>query len=210
MINILSLKTIINKERIYKRLHIIEGTEAFKNADSVFNELSRIITNNMKLTAVYMITDSLDINFEKQDRYEKYVICFISSDDDISEISDEMILSGNYMKGYLLYEIAADVIFNTSNEMDKTIREEVVVTGYKLSRRYAPGDGIINLDLQKKLLDVLKKEAKINVYLNEAQVLIPERSLLYMFGLNKGSDNSKNCSDCVCCNKSDCQYREIQ
>lgn len=210
MINILSLKTIINKERLYKKLHITEGTEAFKNAESVFNELSQIIISNMKLTALYMTDSSLDINFEIPDKYEKYVICFISSDDNISEISHEMISSGNYMMGYLLYEIASDVIFNTSNEMDKTIREEAARNGYKLSKRYAPGDGTVNLDLQNKLLDVLKKETKIDAYLNEAQVLIPERSLLYMHGLTEGSCNPKNFNECSLCENISCQYREIQ
>ncbi len=206
MINILKLKTIINEERIYKRLHITEGTEAFKNADSAFDELSRIIAENMKLTAIYLTTYSLDISFEKHEKYEKYIICFVSSDDDISEISNEMISSGNYMRGYLLHEIALDVIFNTSNEMDKTIREEAAKNRHKLSRRYAPGDGAINLDLQKKLLDILKKEADIKAYLNEAQVLIPEKSLLYMFGLTRAS-GAEEFNECSLCENIDCLYR---
>lgn len=210
MINILNIKTIINKERIYKRLHIAEGTEAFKNAESVFNKLSHIITDNMKITAAYMVIDSVDINFEKPDEYEKYIICLVSSEDDIGRISDEMISAGNYLEGYLLYEFASDVIFNTSKEMNKTIKEDSAKIGYKLPRRYAPGDGIINMSLQSKLLDALKKETAINVYLNEEHVLIPERSLLYMFGLKEGMDNQENINECVTCKNISCQYREIQ
>lgn len=209
MINIISLNPIINKERIFEKLHIEEGTEAFKNAESVFDELRNIIINNMDLTGVFKVVDALCLSVEKLDGIE-YVVCFISSDDNISEISSDMMSSGNYMKGYLLHEVAADVIFNASNEMNKIIREKIAVHGYKISGRYAPGDGTIDLSLQQTLLNILKNEIEINAYLNEAQILIPERSLLYMFGLKEGIEDFECCSSCVYCANINCQYRVVQ
>jgi hypothetical protein len=60
--------------------------------------------------------------------------------------------------------------------------------------------------LQKKLLDILKKEADIKAYLNEAQVLIPEKSLLYMFGLTRAS-GAEEFNECSLCENIDCLYR---
>lgn len=209
MINKLNLKPIINKERLFRKLHIAEGSETFRNADGVFSDLIRIIMGSMDLTAVYKVTDSLNLNFEEPDEYEKYIICFVSSDDDISRMSHEMMSAGDYMKGYLLYETATDAVFGASCELNEIVREEAAKNGYKLSKRYAPGDAAIDLGLQKTLLDMLKKETEINAYLNEAQVLIPERSLLYVFGLKKGSPGGEGRGNCGCCENLNCQYREI-
>lgn len=210
MINITKIKPIISKEKIFEKLHIVEGTEAFKSADNIFEELSDIVTNNMKLTAVYKVTDSLNINFEESEKYKKYIICFISSDDNINEISHEMMSSGNYMKGYLLNEIAVNVIFRASNELNQKLRKQAAICGYNLSRSYAPGDGAINLNAQRLLLEVIKKETELNACLNEAQVLIPERSLLYMFGIMEGVGDSESCNSCSYCKNLNCQHREKQ
>ncbi len=208
MINILNLQTIINKERIFKKLHIKEGTEAFNNADGVFDELCCIIKNKMKITAVYMITD--DLKLEGTDDFEKHIICFISSDDDISELSHTMITDGSYMKGYLLHEMAVDVVFAASNKVNNSIKKESEDSGYRLSRRYAPGDGSLSLNAQKILLDILKNETEIKAYLNEENVLVPENTLLYIFGLAKGVENEQDSRNCSLCDNQDCQYREIK
>ncbi len=207
--SILKVKPIVSRERIFRKLHIAEGTEAFKNAYRVFDELSQTILNVMNLTAVCNVVDSAKLSFNVPCNFEKYVICFISSDDHISEMSNEMMAAGDYMKGYLLHEIAADVIFATSSEMNGAIREEAAKSGYKLSKRYAPGDGIIDLSVQNILLDILKREAEIKAYLNEEQVLFPEKSLLYMFGLIRGfMDGEEDPGSCGACENLSCRYRE--
>jgi len=93
--------------------------------------------------------------------------------------------------------------------MNKGIREKAAKYGYKLSGRYAPGDGTIDLNVQQTLLNILKDETQINVYLNEAQILIPERSLLYMFGLKQGIDDFKCYNSCGDCANINCQYRVV-
>lgn len=206
----LNLNPVIKRKRIFRKLHITESSEAFKNADSIFSELAQIILNSMNLTAAWKLTDGADLNFNEPGNFEKYVICFVSSDDNISGMSHEMMAAGDYMKGYLLHEAAADVIFNASCEMNGIIREETAKKGYKLSRRYAPGDGIIDLNVQNVLLDVLKREVEINVYLNEEHVLFPEKSLLYMFGLIKGlPDSEEELGSCGACENLSCLYREV-
>jgi len=215
MANLLNLKPSINKQRIFKKLHIVEETEAYKSAISIFDEVCEIIKENMNLTVIYAETECLNLGVNELDNCKKHVICFISSKNDISEISRRMMNSGKYMKGYLIHEIAEDVIFCASNHMNKIIRSEAEISGYKLTRRYAAGDGTINLNKQRNILDALKKEVDVDVYLNECDVLIPEMSLLYVFGLYK-NDNTKclitskneECSECSLCENLNCLYKE--
>lgn len=208
MINILNLQLIINKEKTFRRLHIEENSETHKNADSNFDELCSIIQDNMKLTVVYKVAEGLI--FDEASDYESSVICFVSSEDDISEISGRMMSEGNYLNGYLLYEFAMDAIFNASNELNNIIKQEAAKKGFKLSKRFTPGDGMLSLNKQKVLLDVLKKEVKVNADLNEANIMIPENTLLYVFGLKKDFDDGDYFSNCSLCESINCQYRDMK
>ncbi|MGB4439950.1 MAG: hypothetical protein WBJ13_12185 [Sedimentibacter sp.] len=215
MVNLLNLKPNINKQRILKKLHIVEETEANKIAISIFDEVCEIIKEIMNLTVIYAETESLNLGFDELDNCKKHVICFISSKNDISEISSRMMNSGKYMQGYLIHEVAEDVIFSASNHVNKIIRSEAELSGYKLTKRYAAGDGTINLNKQQNILDALKKEIDVDVYLNEYDVLIPGMSLLYVFGLYKNDNterlktsNNEECSECSLCENLNCLYRE--
>lgn len=206
-----SMQVITNRDRIFKKLHFNDGTEAFKNAYSIFDELSSLLKNNMKLTSVHKVVDSRELNIEELYGFEKYVICLVFSEDEISEISNEMMSAGEYLKGYLLHEIATDVIFTASDALNKEVGIEASQIGYGICGTYAPGDGKIDLKMQGALLAELEKEAKLNVYLNDEYILIPEKSLLYVLGLklmqNTGSAAEEYSACGKCCNLY-CEYRK--
>ncbi|MDD4779631.1 MAG: hypothetical protein PHT02_03335 [Tissierellia bacterium] len=221
MVNKFDIDIKINKEILFEKLKFIKNTESYKNADEIFGELSQIIIDNMKLTCLYSVVD--DINdlplFKIIDcKINKIVICFLSSNDIISHIINDFINEGSYLKGYLLNEIATYVIFNTSNEMNKEIKRKLLALGYALTKRYAPGDGGVELKYQQVILDTLKKDVNIDVHLTENYMIVPEKSMTYFFGalkikdncdnyLNENNYNNKSCRDCT---KLNCQYRNIQ
>lgn len=211
MVYKLNIEHKIEKKKFFKKLHINDNTETYRNADDAFMELYDIIKNNMKLTALYSIVPAFDLGYNKLDECEQYVICFISSKDDISSIVNDMMLSGNYLMGYLLYEMATDVIFNASNEMNNIIREKSKDLCCKLSERIAPGDGEIDMKHQKTILDFFKKELFVDAYLTDDYMIVPQKSLLYLYGLEKDTLNTEvmedNCNMCINLN---CKYRDFK
>nr|WP_312579498.1 hypothetical protein [Sedimentibacter sp.] len=209
MVYNLDIEYTIDKIKIFKRLHIEENTETYKNADSYFIGLYNIVRKNMKITALYTIVDSFNLEYKELDRFEKYVLCFISAKDDLSNISNNMMSSGEYLKGYLINEMATDVIFNVSNKMNSIIREQTKKLGCELSKRFAPGDDGLQLKHQKTILEYLKKEVDIDASLSEEYMIIPGISLLYLYGLDKCTLNHSLSSDkCVSCSNLNCEYRE--
>ncbi len=205
-----SEQVIINRDRIFKKLRFNDGSEAYKNADRIFDELSSLIQENIRLTTLYRVTDSDVFNVEEINGFEKYAICLVSSDDKISEISNEMMSSGEYLKGYLLHEIATDVIFAASDALNKEMETEAAKMGYRICGNYAPGDGKIDLAMHGVLLDKLKREAEIKVYVSSEHILIPGKSLLYVLGLKQMQDTDGLEEYCACgqCGNSDCDYRK--
>jgi len=214
---ILNLKPQINKKQFFNKLHIVKGTETYKSADGVFEGLRQIIEQKMKLYSLYAVVDTFDLGIFELDTCKKYVLCFISFQNDMSGIIHEMMSSGSYLKGYLLNEMAADALFNASNEMNKIIREQAVKLKYKLTKRYAPGDGEMDIKLQEKILDALNKEVHVPAHLNEAYMIIPEKSLLYLYGLARDQDTCSSYyadtfngdDSCSQCTNKNCEYRNI-
>ena len=208
---VLNLKPTINKQRIFKKLHIEEGTEAFKSADMYFDEIAKIIMNNMVITATYAETDFfLNVN-SKFEGLKKYVVCLVTSNDSIVQLSRDIMDKGDYLKGYLLFETASDVFFEASNKLNKVVRNYAENKGFKLTGRLAAGDGKLNLSMQHEILGMLKKEEAVNVTVNEMNVLVPERSMLYLFGLILKDKDSESCNEeneCSLCENKDCKYRD--
>ncbi len=203
-------QAIINRDRIFKKLRFNDESEAYKNADRIFDELSGLAQDNIRLTSFYKLTDSEELNIEELYGLEKYVICLVSSDDKISEISNEMMSSGEYLKGYLLHEIATDAIFTASDALNKEVETEAAKIGCIICGHYAPGDGKIDLAMQGVLLDKLKRVAEINVHVNNEHILIPGKSLLYVLGLKQmqGTDGLEEYYACGQCGHLDCDYRK--
>jgi len=216
----------INKNRIYKRLHFVENTESYKSIENCFNDICHIVRDNMKLTGAYfMVNDTAEISFKElkeSANWSKYVLCFVSSKDEINSYVNDMISSGDYLKGYLLNEIATDVIFNASDELNKIIKKEVSMLGYKLTKMYAPGDDLLDLKHQQTILDALKKHVLIDAYLTESYMIIPQKSMLYLFGAEKCNDLHSYKStakeglstgvkeeSCGNCSNLNCKYREV-
>ena len=215
MVYKLNIEHKIEKNKFFKNLHIDENTEAYRNADEEFAELFEIIRENMKLTVLYQVVDPFDLHSKELTNSVKYVLCFISSKDDISGIVNDLMSSGNYLKGYLLNEMATYIIFNASNEMNNIIKEKSKKLGFKLSKRIAPGDGDFELENQKTILDFLKTELFIDAYITEHNTIIPQKSLLYLYGLKKITPSCKNVVDslmeesCSECSNINCQYRDV-
>ena len=208
VVNKLSLRPNINKDKFFKRLHIIEGTEAFKSADCVYEELIELLSAKMQLNALYVVTESLEL--ARIIDYNKFVLFFISSKDNINNVVNEMMSKGEYLKGYLLNEMSTYAIFNASNEMNEIIRLQVSKSGYVLSKRYAAGDDEIHLKNQGVILNELKRHVSLNVSINHEYVIVPAKSLLYFCGLSENKEgivhNDEGCNNCVIIN---CSYRKM-
>jgi len=58
-----------------------------------------------------------------------------------------------------------------------------------LTKRYAPGDGYFELKYQETVLDALKKKVNIEANITEGYMIVPEKSLLYLYGAEKCNDD---------------------
>jgi hypothetical protein len=201
----------INNEKLYKKLHIEEGTEVFNSTNEIIDEIKEFIAKNMDISAWY-VEAYVNLTGFGEGTENNCVICLVSSKDDIGEFSREMMDEGNYLKGYLLYEAANHALFEASDNFSRLVKQEEIKKGRKLGMRHFAGDGIMDLNMQREILDALKKQEDVDVFINEKNVLFPERSLLYLFVA--GEYESDVChedeNECFRCKNNNCQYRDVK
>lgn len=207
------IKAVVNKNRTFRKIRLEEGTEAFRSAEDFFPEITDIIESNMKVDAAYAVRNTEDVPEEKlPNGIHQCAVCLFSSDDEIGRISRDMMTSGEYLKGYVLYEAAADAFFDASSRFGKSVREELEKSGKFIAGRYSPGDGKIGLESQQKILESLKTTENVKTIVNEQGMLVPERSLLYIYGLSNNKPDSE-CGEenqCGICENKVCQYRGVK
>ncbi|HHZ03309.1 MAG TPA: hypothetical protein GX396_10325 [Tissierellia bacterium] len=204
-VNEFRIRARINKEVLYKNLHIYEGTETFKNCEAVFSQLSDIISS-MEIKLAYIFTDYFPLKLEEN--VDKYIICYVSAERDTNSLASDLISRGEYLKGYLLNEMVSHAIFKASDKMNNKIRNDIKKQGYKLNRRYAPGDGNLDLKYQRKFIEELEKHIRVEIYSNEHNVMVPSNSLTYIYTIVEGVDEEINtCFDCI---NTDCVYKNTE
>jgi hypothetical protein len=204
-------KPHINNEKLFKKLHIEEGTEVFNSANKIIDEVNEFISKNMCISA-WFVESNINLIGLNEETDKTCIICLVSSRDEIGDFSREMMDGGSYLKGYLLYEAANYALFEASEAFSQFVRQEELKNGYKLGRRHFAGGRTIDLDIQREILEILKKQEDIDVYINERDVLFPGKSLLYVFA---AEEEENGCcieydeeNECVRCKNNNCQYRD--
>lgn len=197
------------KEKIYRRLQIRENTPAYDYTENVFPSLLQLALENMELFLCYQMIPSLsEGTFSLPEPCEKWVLCLVTCSERMNQTIQQKLDEGEYLEGYLLNDLANEILFNASNQMNCLIRREVQSMGLHLTRRYSPGEPPLDLAYQEELLQILGKEQPLPVTLNSHFMLHPEKSMLYLFGAASRPSSLSESLGCAECSSRNCPYAE--
>lgn len=210
MTNFVNTEIEINKARVFKRLKIKEGTTAFVHCNEIFDALCSIAKSNMQMVNLYSVRDnSMHFDIKELDDCQKIVLCFTSCNNKILDEIDALMEQEDYLEGYILNDIANEVLFNASRQMNLQIYNEIKSMGFNLTTQYSPGENNMCMEYQKDLLDALKEEIEIDAYLTDSYMINPEKSMLYVYGADKNIDDISIEHDCSKCSNKDCFFRIV-
>ncbi len=200
----------IDKNRVYRRLHIKDGTTAYDYTENVFETLCDIAKNTMEISNLYCIKDNnFSFGVEELDKCEKIVFCYSSAANSIIDAIESFMEKDEYLESYILNDLSNEIIFNGSREMNNEIYNLTKSMGYNLTGRYSPGENEMSLELQEKVLKIFKDEFDVNAHLTENYMLYPEKSMLYFFGMDKNIPDVSIEHDCTKCQNISCFYRTV-
>ena len=201
---------LVNKQRVYRRLQIKEGTSSYDYSEDVIDGLCQIAEEKIETVNLYCILDNTyKLGIELLDNCEKLVFCFSYTSNDIVDSIDKLMTDGDFLESLILNDIANEVIFNDSQKMNDEIYEITKKQGYNLTDRFSPGENGLAMEYQKDLLDVFKKEFNVDATLTETYMIEPLKSMLSMFGMDKNIPENSIEHDCNKCSNIQCFYRLV-
>ena len=200
----------INKTIIFDRMRVAKTSNMYHKVSEIFDECLTNIEHLIHYQAVYVIEDNdHQINYESLSDSEKIVYCFVTIGEEICTRVNQIFDEKDYLKGYILNEIANEIVMDATDQLYFHIKRIVKKDNYNLSKRYSPGECSFDMSYQRTILAHLEKYDEIKASLTDAYMIYPEKSTLFVYGADKSFPDSAVDYDCSTCQSVNCPYKRI-
>lgn len=195
--------------RVFRRLKIEPGTHVYEYAEEVFPKLIRTVEEKLDMVNCYVVLHhGPSVNIEEVDSCSHQIVCLCSCSSRITQAIGHLLDQGDYLEGYLLNDLANEIMFNGSDQMNRQIAADLAAVDSRLTRRYSPGEGEMDLPYQGLLLQCFREDHRLDfVKLTDSFMLTPEKSMLYLYGADQRNPGVSVEHDCSICANKTCFFR---
>ena len=201
-----------DRNRIFRRLHIQPDTSAYRYAEAVFPALERTARQQLRMTHCYAVEEGAPpMGVPEVDRCRYHITCLSTCSEGITAAITQLLERGDFLEGYILNDLANELLFNASDQMNRQISSVMSESGCHLTRRFSPGEQELGLEYQPVLLSAFRDvPALSHVRLTESYMLHPEKSMLYLFGADCSNPEISIEHDCSKCPNTSCFFRSTE
>jgi len=209
MIKYANVDVQYDQNRIFRRLKIEPGTHVYEYATEVFPKLTRTVEEKLDMVNCYTVLHHAPpVNIPEVDCCSHQIVCLSSCSDQITQAIGNLLEQGDYLEGYLLNDLVNEILFNGSDQMNRQIAAELAEGDCKLTRRFSPGEGEMDLPYQAPLLQCFREDQRLDfVKLTDSFMLSPEKSMLYIYGADRRNPGVSVEHDCSICPNKTCFFR---
>ena len=184
----------LNREKIYRRMKVQEGMRDVM--DSYFEKLLEQMKAGVEMDAVALVDEEpLVLGIKELDDCKKKAVCYVNIGSAVVDRLQDYFSKRQYMLGYLLNEMLGETIMQVAGQLRKAIQDQLD-SNENMTVRYSPGEKGFPLENQAKLFGKLKAKTEIRGSLNEAYMIVPDKAMLFVYGI--GEHLPENEVDHVC------------
>ena len=212
MIQYVNVDVQYDQNRIFRRLKIKPETHVYEYATKVFPKLIQIVDENLDMVHCYAVLHhSPPVNIPEVDSCSHQVVCLSACLDQITQAIGNLLEKGDYLEGYLLNDLTNEILFNGSDQMNRQIAADLAKMDCRLTQRFSPGEGEMDLHYQASLLQCFREDQRLDfVKLTDSFMLAPEKSMLYIFGADRRNPGVSVEHDCSICPNKTCFFRVVK
>ncbi|WP_195269336.1 5-methyltetrahydrofolate--homocysteine methyltransferase [Eubacterium sp. 1001713B170207_170306_E7] len=200
----------MERDIVFKRMHIYETQPNYEEFLSAYNELAEEIPKLVDARGIYILKKAGDREPMHKGLCEvsHFVYAMVSLGRGISDRCTAYFAEKDYLKGLMIDSIADQLLFNLSDDFYPVIREDVFENkGYALTVRYQPDDYIIPIQNQKLILDETDGGKLLGVSVTEGFMYNPLKTMGYVYGADKNIQIAEKDHDCSLCTNYGCEFR---
>ncbi len=200
----------INKPLVFERMRVSQTSKIYHKVNQLYENLVPIVKQLVDYQAVYALEESTLV-FEDAllNDCTHHVFCFVTVGQPICDEVNRLFEVSNFLEGYILNEMANEVILDATNQLYAHLKTNLKAQGLILTKRYSPGECHLSMDYQKTILGVLQKYSSIQASLTSAFMIKPEKSTLFLYGADANITETDVDFDCKACPSLNCPYRRI-
>lgn len=195
----------IDRDKLYGRLNIVDGTSAWLAANSCYDELKLLISTHINVKAGYRLLSAGKPELTNRAMGETMAVGIVTADIQ-ADMYVEQAFAESAMKGFLLDAMLNEMLFSACDELEETVSAQVM---HKLIFCF-PGDGELDFDSQREILQASGLGSLMNVKINEAGMLIPLKSMMFIASKSSAADGAEEKEKCAVCKNIACPYRAIK
>lgn len=198
----------LDKKKIYTRIKVKEDSPIYDTIDKLYNEYAETVKNKIEFQVIYTTkTNEFDFDIPDVDKCDKIIFCYATIGHPVNDEIIKLFDDKNYLEGYLLNEVANEIVMESTNQLYKYLKIKMKESGYFLTKRYSPGECTFEMKYQKPIMEELKKDFDVKGELTDSFMINPEKSTLYIYGLDKNIPELDLDFDCSTCQSIDCPFR---
>ncbi len=205
--NFIKTNLKINKNKVYKNLQINYENPSYLKAESIFESLSEIARKSIESTTMFCVKKNI-FNFKENNLEEcdRIILCCTTLGLNIEKEINGLIIKNQAFEAFILDGISNEVLFNMASQANIQLKKDFYDCGFGITRNYFAGESDIDIKYQKTIFDYFMKEKNIDLRLTETCMLSPQKSMLYIIGINKGESTQRLENICSKCNVKNCVY----
>ena len=114
---------------------------------------------------------------------EKIIVLACTIGDELSKKADSL-MKTNISDAVILDAFGSEAVEEVVESINKNLKMQMHLTGYKLTKRYSPGYGDLSLNDQPKILSFVES-SKIGISVDNTLIMKPEKSITAFIGLER-------------------------
>ncbi len=198
---------ICDKDIIKRNSIRAKKEKVISRMEACFEDYYSSLDQAMELTNCCIVEENQrSLNQPELDSSKYLMTCYISLGIPLQEIIDQHIIEGKIFEGYFLNEIANEMIMNLSTKMFKKLKIDMNLNGFNMTKRYSPGECMMEMSYQKNLKEILEEKAEIDIHLTENMLIVPSKSMMYCYGADEHNAINNEDISCTNCSKENCCY----
>lgn len=200
----------VDKAMVFKRMRLKETSRVYEKMDCVFGRLLPKLESLIDYQALFLVKDNqFKLDQSQLDICEKMVFCYATIGPRVSDEITHLFDEKEMVDGYVMNEMANDLIMDLTNQLYSHIKATLKKDGYHLTKRFSPGECDLDLSLQAFIMDHLKEHFEIKGKLMNSYMINPEKSSLFMYGADTKIAELEKDFDCSECLSHNCPYQRI-
>jgi ferredoxin len=203
------LEVIVDITKVMDAIQCYKNNPGYEETLTLYEEILPEFKLLVKPAAAYTFTEN-NAGFAVSEASDcnKLVYCVVTLGQDICDRISEFFAEGNYLKGNLINAMADELLLYYEQQIYRKIKKEADLEGCGLTQKLMPCEKGFDPAYQEEIIEWFSKIEAARPENMSGYLLLPVKSLVYMYGADSEQLTAEVEHDCSRCDNIDCYMRE--